>query len=409
VEGKQPVRDRRSRPKRLALIIHALCEGGAQRVLSDMANHWARSGIHVTLVTLAPRETDILATDACVERVGLDLMRDSRGVLAALKNNLRRVVELRRALRQARPDYVISFIDQINVLTLVAALGLRLRVIVSDRVDPRRHPLGRAWSMLRRRFYRRCFATVVQTEAVREAIRPIVGRRPVYVIPNAVGADAVRGAPPRPIGTEGDRGRSRRLIAMGRLAPQKGFDILIDAFHSVAGRHPDWTLAIFGSGPSRNDLRQQIERLDLRERVRLHDWTDDPHLELSRADLFVLSSRYEGFPNVLLDAMACGLPVVSFDCPSGPADIVRHNVDGLLVEPENADALKVALDELMSNGPLRASFAARAVDVADRFSRDRFFARWDAVFREAGPDDEVFRQPSRAKGPAATFHVPGSF
>jgi glycosyltransferase involved in cell wall biosynthesis len=384
------VAEKGSSQQRLALVIHALSGGGAERVLVDMANHWSQSGVHVTLITLAGAETDVYRTAASIERIGLDVMRESRGLMAAAKNNLGRAGALRRALRKARPDVVISFTDQINVLTLLATLGMRLRVIVCDRVDPRHHPLGRAWSLLRRRLYGRCFAAVVQTEAVGDFVRRLVGNRPVYVIPNAVGPD-VPAVDSSSIQAASDvTEHPLRLVAMGRLARQKGFDLLIDAFASLADRHPNWRLDIFGDGPLQDALQQQIARLGLEQRIHLPGWTDDRLAEFSRADLFVLSSRYEGFPNVLLDAMACGLPAVSFDCPSGPAEIIRDRVDGLLVEPEDVDALADALNQLMADDAKRSDYGASATDVLRRFSAERFYVRWQAVFEGAATNDPRF-------------------
>ena len=385
------MREEVSSQQRLALVIHALSGGGAERVLVEMANHWSRSGIHVTLITLAAADTDVYRTEAAIERIGLNVMCDSRGVMAAARNNLGRARALRRALREARPEFVVSFTDQINVLTLMATLGMRLKIIVCDRVDPWHHPLGRAWSMLRRRFYGRCCAAVVQTKAVHEFVKPLVGQRPVYIIPNAVSPNllkAVDSTTRLPVSDLAER--PCRLVAMGRLARQKGFDILIDAFATLADRHPNWRLDIFGEGPLQETLRLQIVRLGLEERIHLPGWTDDRLAEFSRADLFVLSSRYEGFPNVLLDAMACGLPAVSFDCPSGPAEIIRNNVDGLLVESENVNALADALNQLMADGSTRSDYGVRATDVIQRFSADRFYACWDAVFEGAATDDARF-------------------
>ncbi len=384
-----------SRPHRLALVIHALSGGGAERVLTHMANHWSRHGQQVTLVTLAAAETDVYQVSDSVERVGLDVMGQSHGPLSAIKNNFRRARALRLALLAAQPDFVISFTDQMNVLTLLATLGLRLRVIICDRVDPRHHPLGRAWSLLRQTLYRRCFAAVVQTVAIRDVVQPLVAGRPVYVIPNAV-APEVRPDTPQANQAAEDRATSpRRLVAMGRLVPQKGFDLLIAAFAQLATRHTEWRLDVFGEGPQRDALQQQIRQLDLAGRIHLPGWTDDPASEFARADLFVLSSRYEGFPNVVLDAMACGIPVVSFDCPTGPAEIIRHQIDGLLVEPQDVDALAGALDELMASDRTRQEYAGRAAEVTNRFSEATFHARWDGVFRRAAPDGPPFSADCR--------------
>src|SRR5262249_38216695 len=131
----------------------------------------------------------------------------------------------------------------------------------------------------------------------------------------------------------------RVIMAMGRLVHQKGFDLLLKAFSMVAAKHPEWSLAVLGEGPLRADLEAQTEELQLAGRVRWAGRIEDPFPTLCTADLFAFPSRFEGFGLALAEAMACGLPVVSFDCPEGPGEIIRHGVDGVLVPPEDVDAL----------------------------------------------------------------------
>lgn len=383
--------------RRLALVIHAISGGGAERVIVEMAGHWARGDAEVTLVTLAGTEEDVYPVAPTVNRVGLDLTGDSHHALAAGTSNVRRIRALRRALREAHPDFVISFTDQVNVLTLLATFATGVPVIVCERTDPRHRPLGRAWSILRRMFYRRCFAGVVQTESVRSCLEPLCGSHPVYVIPNAVSGDGRLGSRPAERAAGPGAPRPRRIVSMGRLSPEKGFDLLVDAFASLAGRHPAWELAIFGEGPQRESLQEKIGRLDLGDRVRLPGWIDDRWAAFAKADIFALSSRFEGFPNALLEAMACGLPAVSFDCPSGPAEIVRHRVDGLLVEPGSVAALAKALHALMADDARRADYGARAAEVVDRFGSERFYDRWEAVFEGAATSDRRFAPPGAAE------------
>jgi glycosyltransferase involved in cell wall biosynthesis len=277
---------------------------------------------------------------------------------------------LRQAIRAAGAKHVLSFTDRMNVLTLLACFGGPWDVIIAERSNPQRQWLGRVWEFLRRRTYPRCRAIVVQTEYVARYARSLVGTRPVYVIPNGVRPPATVRAP---------RSRERLIVAIGRLSREKGFDLLLRAFAQVASSHPDWSLQILGEGDERRALESLVHSLQLGDRVRLPGWVNEPEPILQHAAIFVLSSRYEGFPNALLEAMAAGLACISFACDSGPAEIVRHEVDGLLVPAEDVDALAHALDRLVTDEATRVRLAEAATDVVGRFSYDAFFDRWDKV------------------------------
>ncbi|HEY6972058.1 MAG TPA: glycosyltransferase, partial [Candidatus Angelobacter sp.] len=156
----------------------------------------------------------------------------------------------------------------------------------------------------------------------------------------------------------------------------------LPAFARIAGRHPDWSLTIIGQGPLRSKLEEQSKSLNLADRVRFAGEVTDPFSLLCAADLFVFSSRFEGFGMALAEAMACGLPAVSFDCPSGPAEIIRHEVDGILVPSENVNALAAALDRLMSDPEERKRLAARAPEAETRFNPEKILAQWQELLNQ---------------------------
>jgi glycosyltransferase involved in cell wall biosynthesis len=361
---------------RIAFVIYSLSAGGAERVASTLINYWVNAGEQVTLVTLDSVEKDFYRIDARVKRIALGLTSESKNWREFIGNNLERVQSLRALFRSSEFDVVVSFIDKANVLVLLATLGLGVPVIVSERIDPRRYAVGRVTAGLRRLLYPHARAVVVQTRSIGQWARRIVRKEAIYVIPNPISEPF--------LGSHGSNGRSAHhtVVAMGRLEPQKGFDRLLTAFAKCAARHPEWTLRIVGEGSERARLQALVVKLGLESRIRLDIVTEEPEKVLRDSDLFVLSSRYEGFPMVLLEAMACGLPVISFDCPTGPREMIRDGIDGVLVRPDDVEALTKAMDSLMGAQQERQRLAARAVEVSERFGLPRVMAMWSEILDE---------------------------
>jgi len=366
---------------RLTLVISSLERGGAERILSTLAGAWAERGRHVTLITFDDREVPaypvhpgITLTSLCVPN------EEVKNPLYALYRNGRRIWLLRRLICQSQPDLVISFLDFPNVITLLATRGFGIPVIVSERANPEYVYLKPIWQYLRRLLYPYAAALVCQTSAMVAQLQLKI-KIPGYAIPNPVEL-------PRSLTSDRPKGgdvNSRTIIAMGRLVPQKGFDLLLRAFAGIAGRHPAWFIKVLGKGPLKDQLEAQAVSLGLENRVSFVGAVSDPFPILRAADLFVFSSRFEGFGNALTEAMACGLPAISFDCPAGPADIIRHGVDGVLVPREDVAGLASAMDHVMSDAAERERLALHAPEVLKRFSLESVLAMWEKVFDDVLP------------------------
>tara|TARA_R110002095_G_scaffold157083_1_gene136327 strand:- start:1447 stop:2568 length:1122 start_codon:yes stop_codon:yes gene_type:complete len=366
----------------VTITVPSLSLGGAEGVAAMMANHWAHEGDAVTLITLDSGETDTFSLSKTVQRQALGMMRDSGSLLQAVWNNRQRVRRLHKAISESQPDVVISLTDRMNVLTLLAARKSKWPVLISERSDPRHHLMGRVWSFLRKRTYPRAAALVVQTQGVAEYFRKWLPSIRIEVIPNAV---PVPRSSDVPVVTEQlivDRPPSQVIFGMGRLSYEKGFDLLIDAFSGLAHEFPEWKLRILGEGPLRESLQSTINERGLERQIELAGWVADPELILDQGDLFVLSSRYEGFPNALLQAMSRGLACISFDCESGPADIAREGLLILLIPAESLSELTWSMRECMQDENLRKELAIYSLQVIERFSATRYFEAWDQLINQ---------------------------
>lgn len=361
---------------RLTLIISSLTCGGAERVMSIMANYWAAKGWEIDLVTfddgtIAP----FYGLDYRVRYLPLGISKDSPNLLTALGSNLKRIQILRSAICDNKPDATISFIYAANVITLLATRNLNMSVVVSERTDPAMFPVGKIWEQLRHWTYPLANRIIVQTQGARSYFSPRLQTR-VEIIPNPV----LR----FPQGKERSEQSlvERSLIAVGRLGREKGFDLLLQAFAHLKEAYPEWTLTILGEGALRKELEALGKQLGLSNRVHFLGQVKNPYDYLQQADIFVLSSRFEGFPNALCEAMACGLPVIATDCPSGPSQIVRNGIDGILVPNEDINTLTMALERLMSDDRERQRLAARASEVTERFGVEKIMGMWEKLLEE---------------------------
>ena len=181
--------------------------------------------------------------------------------------------------------------------------------------------------------------------------------------------------------------RPKRIIAVGRLHAQKGFDLLIQSWQLIAARHPDWQLVVYGHGGDLQKLQQQLEKAGLTSSMTFAGATDNIYKEYQNSAFYVMSSRYEGWGLVLVEAMSCGLPCVSFDCPYGPSDIIRDGEDGFLVENGNIQQLAEKMELLINNKELRERLGVRARLNAARFTSDNIMPQWTKLFETIVQND----------------------
>jgi glycosyltransferase involved in cell wall biosynthesis len=338
--------------------------GGTERVVSVLANAWIDNGWDVTIVSFEPGEAKTYhPLDARICQKRIDHGPRRIGKWHSIGRTLRRIKDLRTVIRRDRPDLVISFLTKINVCTLLASLNLKVPVVVCERNNPVRQEAHGLWWHLHRQLSRRAML-VLQTEASRTVLAQTRKQR-VCTIPNPVETSP-----------EANPSAANKIVAVGRLVPQKGFDLLLRAFAKIADDWPDWTLVIWGEGPLREELERERDRLGLRDRVEFPGLSSQPLGWLDSGSIFVLASLYEGFPNVLAEAMAAGLPVISFDCSWGPREMIIPEQDGLLVPTGDVDALARSIGTLIADPELRDRLGAAARQNVRRFSKRRIVDQW---------------------------------
>lgn len=361
---------------KFSLFVHSLRGGGAERIVSYMANYWAALGHEVNIITMAEASAEDYITSDKVTRITLQLEMKSKGAVSGIINNIVRLYCLRKELKRQKPDVLISMMPSANVTAAFASIGLVNCVIGSERIYPAHGQLGRFWSLLRKHSYRLLDLLVVQTNAGADWVEKNTNAKNVIVIPNQLELPIPRFKPI--VEAKKEPGR-KVILGIGRLVPQKQFEHLVRAFSSQHIAHEAYDLVILGEGGERQRLESLVNDLGLEKRVSLPGRAGNVEDWLKISDMFVLSSAVEGFPNALLEAMSHGLPCVAYDCLTGPSDIITDYVDGLLVEAGNIEKLGEKMSMLITDASLRSRLITNSANTIKKYETQVVMDKWESA------------------------------
>lgn len=371
----------------LYLYAEITIKGGTDKVLVDKANWLVNHGYEVTIVTEAQMGRPLsFNLDNKVRHVdmGLDFNKqysqDSLGRFYTYKSLMKEYKKrLRNTINELRPDIVITAMGRsLSLLPSMKDGSIKIGEAHTTKQHLRSLHLMEEkgsifflvakymrWKMCRNVSKLNALVLLTQRDA-----DDWKGMTETYVIPNPISFY------PNVASTLD----SKQVIMVGRYNDAKGYDYLIPAWEIVHERHPDWILNVYGSGELHDQVVEWIRDRQLEDTIILHEPVDDIMDKYMESSICVLSSRYEGFSLVIIEAMACGVPVVSFDCPHGPRNIIKHGEDGLLVEYLNSLALADGLCQLIENEKLRKSLGSNARKNIRRFSQDFIMGQWDTMF-----------------------------
>ncbi|QYO77769.1 glycosyltransferase [Devosia salina] len=354
-----------ARAKRIAIVLHSIDRGGAESLALKLGQDWSSKGATVTVVTVADAANS-MPIPVGVAHVSLSHPSSAANPVGRMARLVASSLHMRRSLRAIQPDLVVAHGDRTNVLALIATMGIAVPVVVVEHNSVRRHAIGRFWNSLRNLTYPRAHRIVGVSNGVVSGF-PAAWQAKAVSIPNPAPRLDRTGAP-----TAGPR----QFVALGRLAWQKGFDVLVRAFVPLAAEFPNAAVTIYGEGNERAALDNLARQLGIAERVHFRGRTDDPVSALSAFENFVFPSRYEGFGLALAEAMSLGLAVVAADCDSGPADMIIDGQNGLLVPVDDVERLSEAMRRLIVDRDLAERLGREACGISDRFSDELFFSRW---------------------------------
>lgn len=359
---------------KITLIIASLNSGGAERVVTGLANYWCNQGHEVSIIKYYPGDS-FYKIDHKVFIHTIDCKKRSK-----LSRIFFIIKEIRKNVSSLSPDVVISFIDKTNILSILATQGLSTKVIISERTNPEILRINRFWDILRKLVYKKADALILQNNALRNWSKKIITNDKVFIIPNAIDKSR-KNYITSALELKKIKSNNKVIMVMGRLSYEKGHDLLLKSFAILVNRIPNVKLEIIGDGPLKDKLIEDSRLLNISDQVTFHGHLKNPFSVLNKADVFVLPSRLEGFPNALLEAMALGLPSVSFNCNYGPSELITHSENGLLVDCYNVVGMADEIYKLLTDDKLREKIILNSTKVLNDFSEDKVMENWNNVIK----------------------------
>lgn len=339
-------------------------KGGAERVITNLANNMIKKH-DVYFLGLKKMNTFYEIND----NIKYDFIEQAEDYKSNFFiRNFNRTRRMYNSIRSVSPDIIISFSREQSYRLLLTNFFNKRKIIISVRNDPKEEYKNFFEKCLMKILYLRVNGFVFQTEEARSFFPKSFQEKSV-IIPNPINEDYIDSF------YEGER--KNVIVTAGRLAEQKNHELLIDAFSKISGEFKDYKLIIYGSGSLENDLKEQIKRLKLEKRVILAGEVSCIKDKIINASLFVLSSRYEGMPNALIEAMALGLPCISTDCPcGGPRYLIKNNINGVLVPVGDENKLSFEMKRLLNDKDLCLKLSKNATKVAELLNPNKINKLW---------------------------------
>lgn len=350
------------------LLISSLSGGGAENVLVTIANELCHRENDVSIISLEKRPQFYAVDD------GIQLHKINNTKYNKVKETYCDLMFIRNYLKKSKSDYVISFMSRCNLLVLLANIGIKKKVIVCDRNNPLKEHSQTVFR-LSCLIYKLANAVVVQTNKIRD-MYPSSLQKKIKVIENPLNSKKLKEQ------VSGKRiERENRVISIGRLEKQKDFETLIEAFYRVRkSLDLEWKLSIFGIGNEKQRLQKLIDEKKANGYIELCGATKKPFEELKKSKIFVLSSFYEGFPNVLCEAMLAGDVCISSDCVSGPKELIENEINGFLFPVQDVDVLAKLLQKVCNNADYYLNSCGKNARVSvRRLELDEIVNKWEKL------------------------------
>lgn len=354
---------------KVTIVTNGVSGGGAERVSCELASELCSRGWNVDLVTMSDDKEMYNLSDS-VNRVVLLCDVERSGFI---RNQFQRMRNLKRYIQKSETDIYIVFLPYTTILLLFFRRIIKQPIIVTERSNPSRYSLF--IRIILKQMSKSADGFVFQTEYAKNWYSHSTLNKKAEIIPNSVNNDFI-----------GDNmvnvDKKDRIIAVGRLHECKNYRLLINAFSDICQQYPSFELVIYGDGNDKNKLLEQIEELKLTERVHLGGFVENVKTELLRSKIYVMTSNYEGMPNSLIEAMACGLPCISTDFDGGGArDIIRNGDNGILVPIGDREEIAKAMSQLIESEELSERLSKKAFEIREMLSPEIIYDKWETLIK----------------------------
>lgn len=349
--------------KRILIVAATLAGGGAERVFVNLANEMSKNGIKVSILVTAENKTDFIPNS------NVEIITINTNYKHKLYKIFKKLIQIRKVFKCFDNSTIISYMPDTSIYTAVASIGLKNKVIMSERSAPMCNPDQRYKRVLRNLSYRFADVCVFQTDGARSFFPKSIQKKGVIIL-NPIDIELINE----------HKEIEKTILLIGRLVPSKNLKMFIDAFKLLVEIHPEFSAKILGRGREEENLKNYTIKLGLEQHISFCGFSSSVYDELKKSMMYVSTSNYEGLSNTMIEAMALGVPTIVTDCPSGGARmLINHGENGLLVPVNDRASLFDMMLEVIENETLRNNLSKNSVSVINLVNMKKICGEWERI------------------------------